>query len=104
MTAIVFVYAKGGPPLEHALPRIAACGDLHLLAVSPLPTAAHGIWSSVCASIRSVDGYARGATLVERIVDRCRAVKADALLCLSEYAVVAVAEAAQVLGLTGAGP
>ncbi|MDN3241492.1 ATP-grasp domain-containing protein [Glycomyces tritici] len=45
-----------------------------------------------------------GDDLVGLIVDEARRIGADAVLTLSEYAVIAVAEAAERLGLRGAGP
>ncbi|MFF9815075.1 acetyl-CoA carboxylase biotin carboxylase subunit family protein [Streptomyces sp. NPDC014006] len=101
MAKVLYVHAKGGPPVGYALPRVAARSEVHLLALSELP-AGHPL-SELCASV-----VARGATgaddLVELIVSRAREVGADAVVTFSEYAVVAVAEASHRLGLRGAGP
>jgi biotin carboxylase len=104
MKKILFVYARGGAPLEYALPRIAACGELHVLAVTALPTATAAQWQPCCTTI--VDRSAarlRGEPLVDALVERAKAVGADAVMCLSEFAVLAVAQAADRLGLPGAG-
>ncbi|WP_420719196.1 ATP-grasp domain-containing protein [Streptomyces sp. NRRL S-1521] len=56
----------------------------------------------LCASVVT-PGDAHRSDLVSLIVSRARAVGADAVLTFSEYAVVAVAEACEALGLAGAG-
>ncbi|WP_425329826.1 ATP-grasp domain-containing protein [Streptomyces alfalfae] len=56
----------------------------------------------LCASVVT-PGRTHRSDLVSLIVSRARAVGADAVLTFSEYAVVAVAEACEALGLAGAG-
>lgn len=105
MNKILYVYAKGGAPLEHAFPRIAACGELHLLALMPLPTAAEELWRPHCASItRAYVEAGSGESVTQEIMRHARLVGADAVVTLSEFAVLAVAHAADRLGLRGAGP
>ncbi|GAA3182182.1 ATP-grasp domain-containing protein [Nonomuraea roseoviolacea] len=101
MNTILYVYAKGGAPLEHAFPRIAGCGELHVLALMPLPDTGAESWRAHCASITEV--HAGGEAAVDEIVRHAKAVGADAVLTLSEFAVLAVAHAADRLGLAGAG-
>jgi biotin carboxylase len=103
---ILYVYVKGGAPLETAFPRIAACGELHVLALSPLPEAGKEIWEPCCTSVTVSDGsqLKPGEPVVEAIVAHAQAIEADALFTLSEFAVLAVANAADRLGLAGAGP
>ncbi|MFD0275240.1 acetyl-CoA carboxylase biotin carboxylase subunit family protein [Kitasatospora sp. NPDC127111] len=103
MNRILYVYVKGGAPLEYAFPRIAACGELHVLALAPLPTTAEEVWRPSCTSIELVPAAPRGDELVELIVEHAKAIGADAVLTLSEFAVLAVAHAASRLGLAGAG-
>ncbi|MCX5077337.1 ATP-grasp domain-containing protein [Streptomyces sp. NBC_00513] len=102
MSPILFVYAKGGPPLEYAIPRIAAHADVHVLALAPLPRTTESVWLPACASITSVQPR-EGVELVDLICSHARRVGAAAVLTLSEYAVVAVAHASLRLGLRGAG-
>ncbi|WP_431901773.1 ATP-grasp domain-containing protein [Nonomuraea sp. bgisy101] len=104
MNTILYVYAKGGAPLEHAFPRIARCGELHVLALMPLPVAGAERWRPHCASITEAgaDGV-RGQAAVDEIVRHAKAIGADAVMTLSEFAVLAVAHAADRLGLAGAG-
>lgn len=105
MATILLVYTRGGPPLEYALPRIAACGELHVLAVMPMPTGTEHLWrSSVAAITPAWSDHRSGDELVALIVEHARRLGADAVLTLSEYAVVAVARAAGSLGLRGGGP
>ncbi|WP_035796860.1 ATP-grasp domain-containing protein [Kitasatospora mediocidica] len=104
MNRILYVYVKGGAPLEYAFPRIAACGELHVLALAPLPAAARDAWLPSCTGITEVSAPPRGDALVELIVEHAKALGADAVLTLSEFAVLAVAHAARRLGLAGAGP
>ncbi|MGH4035300.1 ATP-grasp domain-containing protein [Actinomycetota bacterium Odt1-20B] len=96
------MHAKGGPPLGHVLSRTAAKAQVHLLALSALPPAVAGDARRLCASVVT-PAAAQRVDLVSLIVTRAKAVGADAVLTFSEYAVVAVAEACQALGLPGAG-
>ncbi|MEU3372568.1 acetyl-CoA carboxylase biotin carboxylase subunit family protein [Streptomyces sp. NPDC006711] len=102
MSKVLLVHAKGGPPLGHVLSRTAARAEVHLLALSALPPSVAGAARDLCASVVT-PGDARQLDLVSLIVSRAEAVGADAVLTFSEYAVVAVAEACEVLGLAGAG-
>lgn len=102
MSTVLFVYAKGGPPLGYALSRVAARSAVHLLALSTLPPTVVPAAERLCASVLSPTGSERD-DLVSLIVSRAEAVGADAVVTFSEYAVVAVAEACAKLGLAGAG-
>ncbi|MBB6569827.1 hypothetical protein HNR71_005464 [Kribbella sandramycini] len=105
MKKILYVYVKGGAPLETAFPRIADCGELHVLALSPLPAAGKESWEPCCTTITvHPGGLTPGEPVVEAIIEHARAIGADALFTLSEFAVLAVANAADRLGLAGAGP
>ncbi|MEV5989410.1 ATP-grasp domain-containing protein [Streptomyces sp. NPDC052051] len=102
MSTVLLVHAKGGPPLGHVLSRATARAEVHLLALSALPPTVAASASRLCASVvRPTD--AERSDLVALIVSRAEAVGADAVLTFSEYAVVAVAEACEALGLPGAG-
>ncbi|WP_425264376.1 ATP-grasp domain-containing protein [Streptomyces atriruber] len=104
---MLLVHAKGGPPLGHVLSRTAARAEVHLLALSALPPAVADPARRLCASVVTPDEIpgdaAHRSDLVSLIVSRAEAVGADAVLTFSEYAVVAVAEACETLGLAGAG-
>ncbi|MFG2115637.1 acetyl-CoA carboxylase biotin carboxylase subunit family protein [Streptomyces sp. NPDC048718] len=102
MSTVLLVHAKGGPPLGHVLARAAARADVHLLALSELPPAVAVSASTLCASVVR-PAEAERSDLVALIIARAQAVGADAVLTFSEYAVVAVAEACEALGLPGAG-
>ncbi|MFE9558174.1 acetyl-CoA carboxylase biotin carboxylase subunit family protein [Streptomyces sp. NPDC006692] len=102
MSKVLLVHAKGGPPLGHVLSRTAARAEVHLLALSALPPVVAGSARRLCASIVT-PADAQRSDLVSLIVSRAEAVGADAVLTFSEYAVVAVAEACEALGLAGAG-
>lgn len=102
MSKVLLVHAKGGPPLGHVLSRTAARAEVHLLALSALPPAVAGSARSLCASVVTPTETHR-SDLVSLIVSRAADVGADAVLTFSEYAVVAVAEACEALGLAGAG-
>lgn len=102
MSKVLYVHAKGGPPLGHALTRVAARSAVHLLALSELPVTVAADAAGLCASVVT-PGPAQRGDLVELITRHAREVGADAVVTFSEYAVVAVAEAARRLGLAGAG-
>ncbi|MFI1101953.1 acetyl-CoA carboxylase biotin carboxylase subunit family protein [Streptomyces melanogenes] len=101
MSKVLLVHAKGGPPLGYVLSRTAARAEVHLLALSALPPAVAGSARRLCASVVAADAHR--SDLVSLIVSRAREVGADAVLTFSEYAVVAVAEACEALGLAGSG-
>jgi biotin carboxylase len=101
MKKILFVHAKGGVPLDHAVPRMAAHGDLHMLAVAPPPD---GSWRGSCAAVTEAWAAApRGEELVELIMRTAKRVGADALIAFSEYVLLAATIAASRLGLPGPG-
>ncbi|MFF2203445.1 acetyl-CoA carboxylase biotin carboxylase subunit family protein [Streptomyces sp. NPDC058145] len=102
MSRVLYVHAKGGPPVGHALSRVAARSAVHLLALSELPAAVAADARGLCESVVTV-GDLPGSDLVGLIAGRAREVGADAVVTFSEYAVVAVAEASRRLGLRGAG-
>lgn len=103
---IALVLGVGGPGLDYALPRLGRRGDVHAFCiVEPSPFNQHQI-DRYCAT--SAIHLAAGATchqelvaMVEQFAEACRA---DVLLTFSEYAVHAVADACDRLGLRGAGP
>ncbi|MEV4613004.1 ATP-grasp domain-containing protein [Kitasatospora sp. NPDC049258] len=102
MSAILFVHARGGPPLEYALPKMAAHAEVHVLALAPMPEVGAETWRPHCASVTEAEP-ADGAALVDLIAAQAGLVAAEAVLTFSEYAVVAVALACRRLGLAGAG-
>ena len=90
---LVLVYLRGGAPLEFALPSMARVAELHVLALSPLPQHTRHLWEHCVASIRSAEDLGCSGP-VDIIVDACRAVRADAVTTLSEFALLAVSGAA----------
>jgi biotin carboxylase len=102
---ILFVHARGGPPLDYALTRVATRGQVHLLATQPLPPSVEQACVSQCASV--IPAWERrlaGDELTDLIVRQAKATGADAVYTLSEFVMTAVARAAGRLGLPGAGP
>lgn len=102
MTKILYLYVKGGPPLEHTFPRIAGRAELHVLALMPLPDTAVDQWRPVCASITEAFDAPRGKELVEFVAEHATAIGAEAVITLSEFAVLLVAHVAERLGQRGA--
>ena len=51
MSKVLFVHAKGGPPLGYALSRVAARSAVHLLALSALPPSVAASAERLCASV-----------------------------------------------------
>lgn len=98
---ILLVHSRSGPPLDFALPRLAARAEVHVLAFHPLPAGAEEYCASV---IPAHERRLKGDALVDAIVEAAGRVGADALCGLSEYTVVPVAAAAERLGLPGPGP
>lgn len=102
---VLLVYSRGGAPLDFALPRIAARGQVHVLALQPLPVRTEELWRPYCAAVIPAYGQRQeGDEVVDLIVRQASAIGADAIVTLSEVVVIAVAQAAERLGLAGAGP
>jgi biotin carboxylase len=102
---ILLVHNYGGPPPGYALPRIAARGQVEILALRPLPAATEHLWRPYCAAvIPAYEDRIEGDALTDLIVEQARRIGADAVCTMSEFAVIAVAQAAERLGLPGAGP
>ena len=97
---ILLVHTWSGPPIDFSLPRLAARGEIHVLALRPLPAGTEKYCASV---IPAHERPLKGNELVDAIVAAARRVGADALCGLSEYTVVPVALAADRLGLPGTG-
>jgi hypothetical protein len=105
MKKILLVQVRGGVPLEVAVPRLAACGETYVLALAEPPAAAEEEWRPLCAGVlERWKEPVRGDALVETIVAQAAALGADAVLCTSEYVLLATALAAERLGLPGPGP
>ncbi|MDG4792751.1 ATP-grasp domain-containing protein [Micromonospora sp. WMMD1082] len=103
--SLLLVYCRGGAPLEFAIPRLAQRAQVHVLALQQMPQRTAPLWQGHCAQIIPAwDERRSGRELVTLIVEAARTVGADAVFTLSEFAVMAVAEAAEELGLRGVGP
>jgi biotin carboxylase len=101
---IILICTKGGPPLDYAVERLAVHGDVHLLlARQPSPNTPD-TWRAQCASVVTAPAPAKGEELVRFIVETAGKVHADAIVPVSEFAMLAVAEAARRLGLPSSGP
>jgi biotin carboxylase len=102
MKKILFVHAKGGVPLDHGIPRMAAHGEVHMLALAPPPD---GAWRDHCARVIGAwSTNPRGEDLVELIAATAGETDADAVVGFSEYVLLAASLAADRLGLPGPGP
>ncbi|MEV6976023.1 ATP-grasp domain-containing protein [Kitasatospora sp. NPDC093806] len=82
---------------------MAARAEVHILAIQPLPTHTADLWSPHVTEITEADPRP-GESIVDLIVRQAEKTGADALFTLSEFAAIAVAEAARRLGLRGSGP
>jgi biotin carboxylase len=91
----------GGSPPEFVLPRLRRHGDVHAMVVAAFSPATDGVLREWCSSVRWVD---QDAPMPAAIVEAGRKVGADAVVAFSEFAIVAVAEACDALGLRGPGP
>ncbi len=101
---ILFVYTRGGAPLEYAFPQIARQGELHVLALTELPARTRHLWEKNCVDI--VDRHTDvpdDEKMVDVIVEHAERIRADAVMCLSEFSVLAVAQACERLGMPGPG-
>lgn len=100
---LLFVHSRGGAPLEYALPRLAARGEVHILAFKPLPTVSEERWRPHVATVVSLEPR-EGDDMADVIHEHAQRLGVDAIFTLSEFTVIAVAEAARRLGLRSSGP
>lgn len=100
---LLFVYNKGGAPLEFALPAAAQVAEVHVLAFAELPQHTRHLWESAVTSIKDATNT-KQVDLVDTIVSAALELGAGAVITLSEFALLAVEQAAARLGLRGAGP
>ncbi|HST49759.1 ATP-grasp domain-containing protein [Jatrophihabitans sp.] len=100
---LLFVYVKGGPTLEFAVPSMARVAEVHVLGLGPFPPHAEHVWRPSAASVRQERAFGR-EEVVNTILTVAKELRVDGILALSEFALLAVSEAAAILGLPGAGP
>lgn len=102
MSKVLFVHAKGGPPLGYTLSRIAAKAEVHLLLLAPLPENMEVRPDSLCSSVIYSTERER-EDLVSLIVETALNVTAEAVITCSEYSLIAVAKACERIGIPGVG-
>ena len=101
---LVWLVGAGGPPFEYALPRLAAHADVYALVATQTSALQNSILRQWCADVTMLDLDGRSDNIVRDIVRHARHIAADGVITLSEFGVIAVAEACLELGLPGPGP
>ncbi|MEW2625915.1 ATP-grasp domain-containing protein [Streptomyces sp. NPDC048106] len=105
MSRVLLVHARAGAPPEYTIPKVAGVATVNLLCVTPLPPTARAIAETCCETVIDISGEEpRAEELVERITRTALETGAQGVVTFSEFAVIAVAEACQRLGLPGPGP
>lgn len=101
---LLFVVGAGGPPLEYALPRFDKHAAVYALTFIPPTDRQAGVLREWCreVSVCELSPGEQGAT--DAIEREARRIKANGIIGLSEFTVVAVAQACLRLGLPGPGP
>lgn len=99
---LLFVVGVGGPPLEHLLPRLRKCADVHALVIGPSSDLTRRLLTNECRSVRFAE--AENGDVVDEVVDTCQRIGADGVVTFSEFTVSTVAQACVRLGMPGAGP
>jgi len=100
---ILLVYGGGGPPIDYLLPALARRGTVNVLLMSELNPYRSGVIKRYAKRVKRWP-YEESPGIVDAIASCAREVSADVLVTVDEFLVVCVAEAAQLLGLRGAGP
>jgi len=100
---LLFVYVKGGATLEFAVPSMAEVAEVHVLGLGPFPPHAEHLWRGVAASVRREQAFGR-EEVVNAILTAAKDLRVDGIIALSEFAMLAVTEAASILGMPNAGP
>jgi biotin carboxylase len=101
---LLWVVGAGGPPFEYVLPRLAERAEIYALVAIEISAVQRGLLSQWCADVATLDLAERSSSITEAIVQSAHRYEADGVVTFSEFAVIAVAEACQVLGLPGPGP
>lgn len=102
---VLLVCARGGPPMSDVLPHVATVAEPHLLLLAkPSSAATASITAMNMPVIDATDECLTGEQLAERISHAAKTVKARGILTFSEFALIAVAMAADQLSLPGPGP
>ncbi len=99
---LLFVYVKGGATLEFAVPSMAEVAEVHVLGLGPFPPHAEHLWRGVAASVRQEQAFGR-EEVVNTILTAAKDLGVDGIIALSEFAMLAVTEAAAILGMPNAG-
>jgi biotin carboxylase len=100
---LLYVYIKGGPTLQFAVPAVAEMADVHVLALEPYPLHVEHLWRDKALSVREVHAFGE-AQVVDTIVARAREIGATGIMTVSEFCILGVNKAAEILGLRSAGP
>jgi biotin carboxylase len=101
---LLWVVGAGGPPFEYVLPRIARHADIHAFIATEISARQQTLLSRWCADVTTLDPAGRSSGITPAIVEAARRHGVDGVVTFSEFAVIAVAEACQRLGLPGPGP
>jgi len=100
---ILYVYAPAGPPLDYALPKLAARGDVHTCIVSKPSTYNLEILRKHSAYLHDFSDMRPGDALVQ-VRKVAKALKPDVVFTFSEFLLKSVSELAAELGVRGVGP
>src|SRR5438132_2638326 len=101
MKNILYVYAVGGTSLDFVLPRLAEHGRVFtLLLATPSDLGYQELRKWSCDVF---DSGSIGSD-IDKAVRTARAVRADAIVTFSEFAILLVSQTCQRLGLRGPGP
>lgn len=98
---IVFAYAFGGPPIDYVMPALARRCTVHVLLLSACTPYNKAVIQRFAQTVTEQQDVP-AQHLVDVIAEHAQGV--SAIVTVSEFLVIAVAEACERLGLRGAGP
>lgn len=101
---LIWLVGAGGPPFEYALPRLAGHADVYALVATGISARQDDVLRQWCADVTLLELAGRPENIVRDITRYARRISADGIITLSEFGVMAVAEACLELGLPGPGP
>jgi biotin carboxylase len=101
---VLWVIGAGGPPFEYVLPRLAAQADVYAFIATQISSGQRSLVEQWCADMTDLDVAERAPSIIGAIVAASRRYGVDGVITFSEFAVMAVAEACQRLGIPGPGP
>jgi biotin carboxylase len=101
---ILYVNVLGGAPFQYVIPRLQALGEVHVVQPEPMTEAERQQLAALNCQVHFADDLAGQSSISDVLVDFGRRLEASCMITFDEFYLREVSEAAERLGLRGAGP